>query len=671
MSFTRQMRGGGDTVQPPSDAETLQEAPQELFTPEESKAHFGVDGTLREAFVIGDQRFGVFDISDSPSYHDADPARYPFVDGNTGVRTDRDFVILQFDAEGRVNGDQLKGLRYGEEVTLGRQHNADRFQYDDTVSREHVKISLSPEGKVTVEDLGSTNGTGTASRAEVMEAFNMYADPEVAKQQVEGLFSPEESRELFGVDGTLVEAVEIGDQRFGVFDISNGEVFDPNDPVRAPFGRDGALIRADREHVILQFDAQGRVSDKRVKGLMHGEEVTLGRRHHATRFDYDPHVSGEHVSIKLTPAGELTVDDLNSTNGTEFLTRDSIQAKFGLNNRGERAPQPAETHAEAVESLVKGHELSAEAEQVLQNETLAPAEMVVIDGKQFAISKVIGGSSREKAVLYTEDKDGKTVARFLYKSMSDGGWRVAAGIDGRRYIKGAERHYTQETKLHETILDALDDAERVTDVEQNAPASQVIDRAFQIGLDEGHNRFSAEADFVKIKGKYSALERLSAGDLGANRTTTEQAYQTLDDINRALEIGENRRGNIMPDFEGGPIQRTTREHTILGRVTFERFAAKINGRDAYWEFGDDGNGRVWIDKIAFAETGTTTYGTADEVIESGLLTSKPMEYAQQADAIRPEDRPAASGNYVDITPFLANLTPIRRYKAQKNVIRAQ
>ena len=49
-------------------------------------------------------------------------------------------------------------------LVVGRARNADVRLLDPRVSRSHARLSLSEQGRLLVEDLGSTNGTGAAGR---------------------------------------------------------------------------------------------------------------------------------------------------------------------------------------------------------------------------------------------------------------------------------------------------------------------------------------------------------------------------------------------------------------------------------------------------------------------------------------------------------------------------
>ncbi|MGB9613295.1 MAG: metallophosphoesterase [Candidatus Margulisiibacteriota bacterium] len=59
----------------------------------------------------------------------------------------------------------FKGLWDGQEIIFGRDYHLDRFEYSPYVSRNHVSISVG-EGKITIRDLNSKNGTIIVIREE-------------------------------------------------------------------------------------------------------------------------------------------------------------------------------------------------------------------------------------------------------------------------------------------------------------------------------------------------------------------------------------------------------------------------------------------------------------------------------------------------------------------------
>ncbi len=83
----------------------------------------------------------------------------------------------------------------------------------------------------------------------------------------------------------------------------------------------------------------------------------------------------------------------------------------------------------------------------------------------------------------------------------------------------------------------------------------------------------------------------------------------------------------------------------------------------------DSVGRTWIDGIKFTDMTPSSYGTGNVIIDSGILTSKPIEYERQANGLIENTEstriPGVSG-YVDISSVLAKLRPIREFKAHKH-----
>jgi len=68
--------------------------------------------------------------------------------------------------------------------------------------------------------------------------------------------------------------------------------------------------------VSKDFDPTDSNSETGYKGLRQGQAVALGRAHHRERFDYSEETSKEHVVVSFDDSGNITVRDLNSTNGT-------------------------------------------------------------------------------------------------------------------------------------------------------------------------------------------------------------------------------------------------------------------------------------------------------------------------------------------------------------------
>ena len=58
---------------------------------------------------------------------------------------------------GKYQGGEFP-VKPGKQIVIGRSSDLDMVLVEDMVSRKHAKITCS-DGKILIEDLGSTNGT--------------------------------------------------------------------------------------------------------------------------------------------------------------------------------------------------------------------------------------------------------------------------------------------------------------------------------------------------------------------------------------------------------------------------------------------------------------------------------------------------------------------------------
>lgn len=129
--------------------EIREEMREKLKIPEkeEPTERFELRGERKEIEYLGmpidvyvaDKRLQIIDVREDPRWNAdyllIDPAKFDQMNPTTGY----------------------KGVRENEPFVLGRQ-NPLRFKLPDTVSRTHLKVELR-NGKLCLEDLGSTNGT--------------------------------------------------------------------------------------------------------------------------------------------------------------------------------------------------------------------------------------------------------------------------------------------------------------------------------------------------------------------------------------------------------------------------------------------------------------------------------------------------------------------------------
>jgi len=93
-----------------------------------------------------------------------------------------------------------------------------------------------------------------------------------------------------------------------------------------------------------------------------------------------------------------------------------------------------------------------------------------------------------------------------------------------------------------------------------------------------------------------------------------------------------------------------------------------------WYMARDPAGNVWVHRIRLADATATPYGTDREMITSGALTTKPLDFGQNADGIPESLRPQFNPSYCHMSAILDRLAPIARYKdalAQRSTAVAQ
>lgn len=99
-----------------------------------------------------------------------------------------------------------KGIRPGETVPFGRSHDyGGRFIYSNYVSRNHFDIKCGKDGKITISDLGSLNGTS------IMASFESLSSDE-GKPPEEIKESFDSDREV-NIDGRKIQLAEMAKDR--------------------------------------------------------------------------------------------------------------------------------------------------------------------------------------------------------------------------------------------------------------------------------------------------------------------------------------------------------------------------------------------------------------------------------------------------------------------------
>lgn len=338
---------------------------------------------------------------------------------------------------------------------------------------------------------------------------------------------------------------------------------------------------------------------------------------------------------------------------------------------------------------LKTHETSSSAESVPESELardilqyveFMPAAKITASGREFSVSAPINGNGRSFSVLYAE-KDGEIVPRLLYKSNSAGDWRVAYRVeeaDGRyakEVSKDGHAHYTQENKIHDEIADTLDALAATTPpINAHHSTEFLVSKFYDTNpkatvIDTAEDEIKFDEDTSKLLAEFS--NHISAGELSANDVSILIGeYGSISSYFESLDAQFQKLPGFIPDFSVEPKYVKNQKHPILGEYKVEAFDATLGGIPILWTLAYDKAGRTWIDGIKYTEMSPSSYGTGDTIIDSGILTSKPIDYIKQTeglvDDVEKVEMPTIHG-YRDISGVLAKLKPIRDFKASKNL----
>lgn len=418
-----------------------------------------------------------------------------------------------------------------------------------------------------------------------------------------------------------------------------------------------------------------RTSGKGIVGTGLTEEVAIGRGGgnklvQERGFAFDATTSRSHLSVGYdSESGKISFKDLSFKNGSNLEYQKRKDGNEKRVNDTETIPVIKSAGEIATLEEIK---IGVETEYKIGNLT---AEL---EG-----SSNIGG--REAYVFKTTDEGGRQRSMFVYQSQSEGSWRVSQGVDiddRDRFMKGAElsrfSQYTQDTQLHpefESILESVRGLSftspgavpKVTGDDMRIGREKVDELAedfeenvgvFQLGNIDLHTELFRVQNGTLSEANVKAQLGLSA------EASTLEAQEALKKYVVSLnEMLEN--SDVIPDFSLSPTKVVESDHPLLGAVKKESFIKNVKGRPVEWVIGSSKTGDTWVERIRLADTDPSVYGTDKEMLYSGILTAKPLEYRKQATAIPDSQKKDVNGSYVNICDFLEGLAPIKKYKQNR------
>lgn len=329
-----------------------------------------------------------------------------------------------------------------------------------------------------------------------------------------------------------------------------------------------------------------------------------------------------------------------------------------------------ESHAERFERLKSDPNLPEGTRKILEQPWAQVEHSETIDGHVFHFGPVIDNAHDGYLECFAfVETDKGLQPRLFYKSNSDGGWRSTpyTFLDPYTrktiYSKGEESggHYTQTTKPVEAVAGYLDRASAKGTVK----ADFVINDYYNIwgNVMDNSTAFQVEIQSYKPEADMSSVTRLKPGGRKERNNIALSAEEL-----RSLASGINYPEGFVPEFSQDNVVNTyVKNHTMLGECNVRVYEASLDGRPVEWHMAVDKEGRVWVDAIKFKNGKTSSFGTVAEVIDSGILTSKPIEYDNQAYGVLGTDFFAYQPDYVDQTPFLENLRPIQEFRAAMGI----
>lgn len=313
-------------------------------------------------------------------------------------------------------------------------------------------------------------------------------------------------------------------------------------------------------------------------------------------------------------------------------------------------------------------------EELIRSDIFKIEKTINISTSKFHIGPILRRpSGRLFAIMLVDTGDGRLLPRIMYKSTSQGGWRVTPGHftrDGKdHYSKGKFPlfAYTHETILVPKIADYLETVEQKSRIQEIS--FDPVQEYFALASPLVKSIRTYDKEVVDVREPLLELFLAKGYDPGGLTATDATVYF------RSLD--QNYPPGFIPDFSKGPKTRKEKNHSSLGKIISETYNASLpTGRMVEWAISYEakdnpkGQGRVWIEAIRIIPQSINSYGIEGNVLFTGLLTHKPLEYYKQSGGLRDgTEKVEFNSSYVDITPLLDNLLPIRQFRNARGIHR--
>jgi len=319
---------------------------------------------------------------------------------------------------------------------------------------------------------------------------------------------------------------------------------------------------------------------------------------------------------------------------------------------------------------------------------LKPTTSIQVGDQKFYFSPVLVGSNRHEVVIMYTVKNGFILPRLLYKSQSGGNWRGTSGYidyyDDGSLIFDKGQQYTQGTRLNSKIADHLEgQMELMGQKDLNLKCLETFfyvpnqlryknaDKLYTFRTEvavEAHSGQSKDNPLLQVLHECPPGWCFSSSVKHGHQTFSNYKEYIEQVVNPTLENTSfmpafNKKNCEQSYYMGHPLLSDHKNGKLEKDILIRICMGTLNGKQVEWHMATDRVGRVWIDSIRYKDNPVSTYGTDTQVIDSGILVNKPLEYAHACTKLQDgTDKYLFDETYDDITPLLVNLLPIQKFK---------
>jgi hypothetical protein len=291
---------------------------------------------------------------------------------------------------------------------------------------------------------------------------------------------------------------------------------------------------------------------------------------------------------------------------------------------------------------------------------LLPSEVVEVGGQRITVGKLFDMGEGRVGALIEVEIDGVKYARTVYRSNSQGVFRVLpARNSGMGFVPGYDK------AVGEAALDLPPQLQSRLAQKMREETSVVMTKAEQTSLVDGsvrHNRnfveYSEYHDSPGYLGKSTSSEHLVAEQLDRPLKTPRGKPMAKPAEVRILTPGHE------PNFSAPSTSYKTSTATA-GEVEALVYPSK-DGSLSYTVYkGSDG--KIWVASVQDSAAGLTTHGTARRIMESGEILTPRWEYTSQLPSNYMGATNSVLSEYSDSWSYLREMPVIQEWYRARGI----